>query len=82
MEYMNGSKFSTKDQDNDDASFSCTLHFNTNGGWWFSDCHKENMNGQYHHINDAGGIVWHGWKGPWITMKETWLMIRSRSFTI
>ena len=84
MERMDGSRFSTKDQDNDaHGSMHCTNHFETYGGWWFKDCFNENMNGQYYdsYTQSTSGIVWQQWKGSWETMKETWLMIRPRSFT-
>lgn len=82
---MNGNKFSTKDQDNDNWSGnSCTDHYKTYGGWWYGYCYRENMNGYYYdsYTVNQEGMVWKGWKGNWETMKKTWLMIRPRSFTI
>ncbi|MCL4164696.1 UNVERIFIED_CONTAM: hypothetical protein GTU68_021091, partial [Idotea baltica] len=54
-----GSKFSTKDQDNDTWGKNCAQKFK--GAWWYKDCHNSNLNGyQYegHHDSFADGINW------------------------
>lgn len=46
-------KFSTYDQDNDNAShYHCARQFS--GGWWFVSCHPANLNGRY------GADLWEG----------------------
>ena len=45
LTYHNGLKFSTKDQDNDEAAPNCAA--NVKGAWWFGDCRKSNLNGVY-----------------------------------
>jgi ficolin len=54
---INGMKFTTKDQDNDNrASESCSKRYK--GAWWYNDCHWGNPNGQYNNTNFAEGITW------------------------
>lgn len=82
MNQMNGVKFSTFDQDNDQCNDHCSVSHGGNGGWWFKNCHGELMNGKYigTSVIDYHGLVWYGWKNSHENLKETWLMIRSRSF--
>ena len=58
-------KFSTKDQDNDiHATQSCSQLYK--GGWWYTYCHKSNLNGLYLNgttTSFADGVVWYHWKG-------------------
>ena len=57
--------FSTKDQDNDQASgSSCAVEFE--GAWWYKACHASNLNGRYlkgNHSSFANGVNWRHWKG-------------------
>ncbi|XP_062597799.1 ficolin-2-like [Saccostrea cucullata] len=60
----NGMLFSTKDVDNDLASGNCAASFK--GGFWYSNCHTANPNGQYlkgNHESMADGINWKTWRG-------------------
>ncbi|XP_030044728.1 angiopoietin-related protein 5 isoform X2 [Microcaecilia unicolor] len=66
-----GSKFSTKDKDNDncDPCFMGDIAFpscSTSSGWWFSSCGMANLNGQWHpqtnYIGWASGLHWKTWK--------------------
>ncbi|XP_061188330.1 ficolin-1-like [Saccostrea echinata] len=60
----NGMFFSTKDFDNDLASGNCAASFK--GGFWYSNCHTANPNGQYlkgNHESMADGINWKTWRG-------------------
>jgi len=51
---LKGSKFSTKDSDNDgSSSINCATKWN-GGGWWFNDCFAANLNGDYNTI----GFSW------------------------
>jgi len=50
---LKGSKFSTKDSDNDGSStINCAKKWT--GGWWFNDCFAANLNGDYNTI----GFSW------------------------
>ncbi|MCL4158753.1 UNVERIFIED_CONTAM: hypothetical protein GTU68_058582, partial [Idotea baltica] len=54
-----GSKFSTKDQDNDPRHQRCSEKYET--AWWYVSCQSSNLNGyQYegHHDSIADGINW------------------------
>ncbi|GFS08385.1 ficolin-1 [Elysia marginata] len=44
LSYHNGLKFSTVDQDNDSSSRHCAQTYD--GGWWYGDCYRANLNGQ------------------------------------
>ncbi|XP_056001829.1 fibrinogen-like protein A [Ostrea edulis] len=46
LEYCNGGKFSTRDQDNDERRVgNCANH--RHGAWWYRDCGTANLNGKY-----------------------------------
>ena len=76
-----GHKFSTRDQDNDEASSSCAVFFK--GGWWYSDCHASNLNGHYYHTGNYthtatynDGLEWYYWKRYHYSMRFTEMKIR------
>ncbi len=81
--YHNGMQFSTKDMDNDLASFGdcAKLH---KGGWWFKHCMSCNLNGMYYQqgipTDGNSGILWTPWKGSFESLKTTEMKIRPRSF--
>ena len=54
-------KFTTKDKDNDLASYNCAVGWT--GAWWYRACHDSNLNGRYGDDNHAKGINWQTWKG-------------------
>ena len=76
-----GMKFSTVDQDNDiDLTKSCAENFH--GGWWFSACHADHMNGRYSHTEicpRAQGVHWNALLGLKKCLKETMLLIKKLS---
>ncbi|XP_061176951.1 ficolin-1-like [Saccostrea echinata] len=45
IDWHNGMKFSTKDQDNDMSSVNCATKYH--GAWWYNACYQSNLNGQY-----------------------------------
>ena len=75
--------FSTKDRDNDNWSRgSCAAHYNV-GGWWYKDCVRANLNGNYHHgphSNAYTGVNWNNWKGNNYSAKRAEMKIRPVDF--
>ena len=73
-------KFSTADQDNDThATLNCAESFK--GGWWFTECHSDHMNGQYSYTAEcpyATGLHWHSWQNGYKCLKETMLLIKEQ----
>uniref|UniRef100_A0A1X7SSR3 Fibrinogen C-terminal domain-containing protein n=1 Tax=Amphimedon queenslandica TaxID=400682 RepID=A0A1X7SSR3_AMPQE len=49
LAYHNGSRFSTKDNDNDDSSSNCAQR--TTGAWWYRSCDRSNLNSRYRKAN-------------------------------
>ena len=73
-----GSKFSTRDQDNDASTGgSCALLYK--GGWWYGKCHSSNLNGLYlrgSHSSYADGVMWSTWTGSYYALRFTEMKIR------
>ncbi|XP_076822090.1 tenascin-N-like [Clavelina lepadiformis] len=62
LTYHIGMRFSTKDLDNDNSSNrNCAKEYG--GGWWFRNCHRSNLNGQYNNTKHSKGVNWHTWGG-------------------
>ena len=73
LQYLNGMKFSTYDNDNDRWKGNCAMKVGNatgNGGWWYSNCWYINLNSQY---NPAQyGLIGFGgnyYNPRWIEMK-------------
>lgn len=45
LTYHSGCLFSTKDRDPTPFITRCAMSYR--GGWWYRNCHKANLNGQY-----------------------------------
>uniref|UniRef100_H2YMB9 Tenascin-R n=1 Tax=Ciona savignyi TaxID=51511 RepID=H2YMB9_CIOSA len=45
LSYHYGMKFTTYDSDNDEATRNCAKEYK--GAWWFKNCHRSSLNGQY-----------------------------------
>jgi len=72
-----GSRFSTKDRDQDNSSKSCAKTYK--GGWWYDRCHKGNPNGLYHggaHQSFADGVNWLDFRGFYYSLKYMEMKIR------
>nr|CAB3267154.1 tenascin-R-like [Phallusia mammillata] len=62
MSYHFGMKFTTKDVDNDLAdNRNCAAEYG--GAWWFRNCHRSSLNGQYNNTRHSQGINWFTWGG-------------------
>ncbi|XP_060595449.1 microfibril-associated glycoprotein 4-like [Ruditapes philippinarum] len=77
MSYQNGSKFTTKDDDNDYVNYNCAVRFT--GAWWYNACHNANLNGLY--LDGAGtkfggGINWNFCWGHTYSLKKTEMKVR------
>nr|AAI29966.1 Angiopoietin 4 [Mus musculus] len=73
-----GTKFSTKDMDNDNCMCKCAQMLS--GGWWFDACGLSNLNGIYYsvhqHLHKINGIRWHYFRGPSYSLHGTRMMLR------
>ncbi|NXK13834.1 ANGP4 protein, partial [Herpetotheres cachinnans] len=79
---LQGTRFSTRDADNDNCLCKCAQMLS--GGWWFDACGLSNLNGIYyparHNIRKLNGIRWHHFQGPSYSLKGTRMLIRPASF--
>ena len=70
--------FTTKDQDNDlENDSSCAETYK--GAWWYNNCHKSNLNGQYlggPHDTFADGINWVALTGHRYSLKRSEMKLR------
>ncbi|XP_019852532.1 PREDICTED: ryncolin-2-like [Amphimedon queenslandica] len=74
--YLNGRRFTTRDNDNDAWSDNCAQYHT--GAWWYYHCTHSNLNGRYFDTatNNRQGIVWYYWKNAYITFKFTEMKTR------
>ncbi|XP_007907142.2 angiopoietin-related protein 3 [Callorhinchus milii] len=82
MREQAGSRFSTRDRDNDLLDdINCAEDYS--GGWWFSNCGDANLNGRYSKTRLKGkverrkGLFWSNWKGRFHVVKSTRMMVRA-----
>jgi len=64
LAYHVGMKFTTEDQDNDERNGNCATRYG-GGGWWFKNCHKSNLNGEYQNPSKYNykGLNWDHFNG-------------------
>lgn len=77
LSWLIGRKFSTKDNDNDEAAWSCAIEHK--GAWWYADCTTSNLNGFYQNgITDkTDGVFWYTFhKDLKYSLKTSKMMIR------
>ena len=67
---VNGSKFTTADNDNDNNGGNCAYN---NGGWWFYSCTNARLNSPYH---GSPSIGWYYWKNNWEPLKFSEMKVR------
>ena len=73
-------QFSTKDKDNDLKSYNCAQEFK--GAWWYSDCHRSNLNGLYlngSHSSFADGVNWYHFRGYYYSLKRAEMKVKAKS---
>ena len=74
---LNGMKFSTRDNDNDNNGGNCAQGFRS--GWWFNVCMQSLLNGPYSHnpvVSEWHGVIWYDWKGASYSLKFTEMKTR------
>ncbi|NXH13796.1 ANGP4 protein, partial [Bucco capensis] len=79
---MQGTRFSTRDSDNDNCLCKCAQMLS--GGWWFDACGLSNLNGIYYparqRLRKLNGIRWHHFQGPSYSLRGTRMLIRPATF--
>ncbi|ELT98010.1 hypothetical protein CAPTEDRAFT_204556 [Capitella teleta] len=73
----NGHPFTTKDADHDTSAVNCAVNYR--GAWWYTACHKSNLNGAYLggiHSSYADGIEWFTFRGHYYSLKYTEMKIQ------
>ncbi|XP_078073378.1 tenascin-like [Mustelus asterias] len=78
LSYHHGSNFTTLDSDNDEALTNCAMSYR--GGWWYKNCHRVNLNGEYGNNRDHQGVNWFGWKGFELSIPFTEMKMRPYKF--
>ncbi|XP_059405429.1 tenascin isoform X3 [Carassius carassius] len=61
LSYHQNRPFSTYDNDNDIAVTNCALSYK--GAFWYKNCHRVNLMGNYGDSSHSKGINWFHWKG-------------------
>ena len=65
--------FSTIDKDFN----SCAERFR--GGWWYDNCHRANLNGEYGNVEFGKGINYYKLGGFYVSLKQVEIKIRERT---
>ena len=71
-----GSRFTTRDQDNDPSSSNCAQYYE--GAWWYVSCYSSHLNGRYYTTPQTSnrGVIWSTWKGYHYSLKFTEMKLR------
>ena len=79
LTYHNGSRFSTRDNDNDVWSDNCAQTHTA--AWWYNKCQHSTLNGRYFNTatNNVQGIIWWHWKNGFISLKFTEMKTRHKN---
>ena len=77
---LDGAKFSTYDNDNDDWVYNCAQQ--RHGAWWYRSCTFANLNGLYllNGAADFRGVYWFYWKHSVSGLKKVEMKMRPASF--
>jgi len=78
LNYHQNMSFSTYDEKNDMASFTCATTFR--GAWWYNACHTSNLNGEYNNTAVGRGVVWRAWLELYYSLRFSEMKIRPMSF--
>ncbi|XP_066940633.1 techylectin-5A-like [Macrobrachium rosenbergii] len=85
MEYHNGQKFTTYDDDNDGASGGNCANWSGGGGWWYDFCYFANPTALYSLPNNTEEsdqyMEWRRWKGHYNYLSHFVMMIRPHEVT-
>nr|XP_023023915.1 ficolin-2-like [Leptinotarsa decemlineata] len=79
--YHLGSKFTTKDFDQDSDSENCAIKYC--GAWWYKSCHTSNLNGKYLNaiLSDPynyKGLHWNTFRDPKYSHAKARMLIRPK----
>ena len=79
LSYHDGSKFTTKDNDNDNESYNANCAIVYRGAWWYNNCHFSSLNGQYYDggVINTRGIIWAKWRSAY-SLKYSDMKIRDQ----
>ena len=77
LDSHNGSRFTTRDNDNDLRSENNCAQLFT-GAWWYNDCYASNLNGLYFNTETTNiqSINWWTWKKAAISLQFTEMKTR------
>ncbi|XP_063418639.1 angiopoietin-related protein 7-like isoform X2 [Mytilus trossulus] len=76
LTYHNNMPFSTYDRDNDKSAHNCAAYSDIKGAWWYNNCWRSNLNGKYFNSHSLAGIRYHAWRGYYVTLKKSSMMIK------